>query len=44
MRFTTEELLLMLDLLNESKEDVSILREKIYQQINLLVSYELECG
>jgi len=44
MRFTTEELLLMLDLLNESKEDVSVLREKIYQQINLLVSYELECG
>ena len=44
MRFTTEELLLMLDLLNESKEDVSILREKIYQQINLLVSYEMECG
>jgi len=34
----------MLDLLNESKEDVSVLREKIYQQINLLVSYELECG
>jgi hypothetical protein len=44
MRFTTEELLLILNLLNESKEDVSVLKEKIHQQISLLTSYEVECG